>query len=668
MGNLENAVSRTPLSIPAIAFAFGIILQNRDLANLTGALILLVLAFLLCYILISLSSEPLRSFRIRKYHYLWLAMAFTALGAIIANHNKPDSIPSRFIGPSTLIHAHVVEIAYRSDSEAVTLNIQRLTSDDGHTSSFRKFKSKIFLPTSQLKIDDNIVLSGTLTPVDNSPNNFNSKYKSLQNQRGFFYTIQPSSQNIRIISNTPTFHGFILKLRYACETIIERAGFSTPTANFLITILLGDKEYLDNETRNLFAGAGIAHILALSGMHVGILASILIIILFPLNIFGKYKLRILLTIILLWFYTLITGAAPSTLRAAIMFSLCGTALLLERKVNVFNSLFAAAILILALDPSSLTDIGFQLSFLCVFSLAAFSIHLNPFSRESSFRLHSLAAIIVTTIIATFSSWIISAFFFGCIPTAFLPANILCVPLLPFYIALALLQILLSAVGMPIPTLASLLDTIYEAFRQFVSVLQTGTTVFTHIPSLAVALWIAGLTLMAIFFNINRRKIYPAASASLFILSFSLILCPTLNPFYNPANLPPPPESFILNPDISAIPITIKTTDGEEILNLPRYTISETTIGNKRIASFDSDFDPTLQIQNSPHFLIIASGYGGKAEPLIRKLSPKTIILHSTLRHFQRIRLAAELDSLKCPYLQLSENSPIRIINQPISKY
>lgn len=127
-------------------------------------------------------------------------------------------------------------------------------------------------------------------------------------------------------------------------------------------LILGDKSDLDAETMNAFSTTGSMHVLAVSGLHIG-----LILLLFQrvLGIFSRWITKrqgILLAIVLIWIYGGITGASPAVMRAVVMFSILSGAQLFRRQSHPMNVLGFSAIALLCFDPWMLFDLGFQLSY------------------------------------------------------------------------------------------------------------------------------------------------------------------------------------------------------------------------------------------------------------------------------------------------------------------
>src|SRR5690606_37769479 len=115
----------------------------------------------------------------------------------------------------------------------------------------------------------------------------------------------------------------------------------------------------------------VAHIVAISGMHINIFFTVLVLVLFWLGSRKHRWLQYLICLPIIWFYIAITGFPPSAVRAGVMFSIVSLAMITGRQQVLVNSLLASGFLILFFKPGWLYDVGFQLSFLSVLSIFVF---------------------------------------------------------------------------------------------------------------------------------------------------------------------------------------------------------------------------------------------------------------------------------------------------------
>lgn len=190
------------------------------------------------------------------------------------------------------------------------------------------------------------------------------------------------------------------------------------------TLILGYRAELDQHILDAYSKTGTLHILSVSGMHVAIVVILLDFIFKSLN---KYRygrvIKLILMISLIWFYSLITGLAPSILRAALMLSLVLIAKYNSKKTNTYNVISVAAFIILLYDPFTIMDAGFQLSFLAVLGL----IYLQPkiyksfvFDNKILDFLWSCAAVSIAAQLATTA---ISLYYFHQFPVYFILSNL-----------------------------------------------------------------------------------------------------------------------------------------------------------------------------------------------------------------------------------------------------
>ena len=203
-------------------------------------------------------------------------------------------------------------------------------------------------------------------------------------------------------------------------------------------LTLGWKADIDPETRDAYRDAGIAHLLAVSGLHVGLLAAMVGALMFWT---GKERrgrtIRGSVQLVAVWGFALITGLAPSTVRAALMFSLFIVSNILGRRTETFNLLAASAIITLMGNPMLVTDTGWQLSYAAVTGILLARPLINAYRNKlwQSAQV-SLAATLATTPITLLT--------FHRLHPYFLISNILIIPFSAVILALALLYMAVPA--------------------------------------------------------------------------------------------------------------------------------------------------------------------------------------------------------------------------------
>lgn len=236
------------------------------------------------------------------------------------------------------------------------------------------------------------------------------------------------------------------------------------TAAFLVASILGDRRFLTSEEYEAYRDTGVAHILALSGLHVGIIASILGLMMLPLRPL-KHGIHIgnLIAAITIWIYALIAGFTPSIIRASVMITVFIAARMIQRGANGFNSLFLAIVVILCINPGWLFTPGFQLSVSAVASILMF-VGAIPAKLRRNPPLWHAANLIVIPIAAMLGTGIISAFYFNIFPLLFLAVNIVTGILFPFILGGGLILAAFTYIGINFMALGHIVDLLYRLMQ------------------------------------------------------------------------------------------------------------------------------------------------------------------------------------------------------------
>ena len=229
-------------------------------------------------------------------------------------------------------------------------------------------------------------------------------------------------------------------------------------ANFLIGLLLGDRTDISEEIKNAFMNTGTIHVLAVSGSHV-ILVVAIIYVLFGLLRFPN-RPKIVFTLLVLGYYTFLTGASPSIVRASIMTGIVLIGKFFEQKTDTYNVLGLSAVLMFLYDPKQLFDVGFQLSFSAVFSMVYFYPKLNSLIKNIPEPLEEFKIItpvwqlFAVSLAAQLGTIPFTAYYFGKVSLISLVANLFVVPLVGVIVTIGLTGALLGVVSMWIASVFS----------------------------------------------------------------------------------------------------------------------------------------------------------------------------------------------------------------------
>ena len=240
-------------------------------------------------------------------------------------------------------------------------------------------------------------------------------------------------------SNTRSLEFAIDRLGYFLSNLIDQKVEFAESKQIANALLLGQKESLDKEIKKAYSETGTMHILAVSGLHVGIIYAILLLPIKRFKSDSKFRKGYLLAVVvLIWLYALMTGFSPSVVRASTMFSLVTAGQMRKKKPSIWNILAFSAMLMMVVEPEVIFDVGFQLSYLAVAGIVGLQPVIVRWWIPGNVVLEYFWQLAAVSIAAQLVTFPLSVFYFHQFPTYFLLANLIVVPL----------AFLIMAVGVP----------------------------------------------------------------------------------------------------------------------------------------------------------------------------------------------------------------------------
>lgn len=214
-----------------------------------------------------------------------------------------------------------------------------------------------------------------------------------------------------------------------------------------MALILGVTDGIDTEVLNAYAASGAMHVLAVSGMHVGIIYIIVLFLLKPLNSFswGRWIIAAI-GLLFLWMFAFVTGLTPSVLRAVVMFSFIVVARPFNRGTNIYNTMAASAFVLLIYNPYLIMSVGFQLSYLAVAGIVYLHkpiYNLWEIKNRAGDWIWQITCISLVAQVATFS---LGLFYFHQFPVYFLASNLFVIPLSTAVLLLGIVFLSISAIG------------------------------------------------------------------------------------------------------------------------------------------------------------------------------------------------------------------------------
>jgi competence protein ComEC len=300
---------------------------------------------------------------------------------------------------------------------------------------------------------------------------------------------------------------------------IIRENFKGETAAIAMALLLGEKGELSVATKSSFSNAGAMHMLAVSGLHVGIIMYLLMFLLQRTSRFITKKKAVVISVILVWCYAGVTGFSPSVMRAAFMFSILMIGGVFSRKTEVMNSLFFSAFVLLMLGPSLLYDIGFQLSYLALLGILTCFEPLSKLFYIKNKWLRKVWEGTMVGVAAQVFTVPLTLYYFHQFPNYFMVSNLGVMLFAGVLLSLGLLLFAFSWLSWlkPIVVVAlsfGLMGLLF--FIQFVEALP-GSVAFGFTPSAFIVLVLFVLILGAVFLKPPKRLLLAMLSLILIVI-------------------------------------------------------------------------------------------------------------------------------------------------------
>ncbi len=303
---------------------------------------------------------------------------------------------------------------------------------------------------SQLRIGDTFITSTTIQTINPVLNPYSFDYKTYLLTQQIEHQIFLTNKTLKPIKNKEIpFKIFASRIRESIEKKLETYNFPKEELGILKALTLGQRQDVSSSLRQDYARAGAIHLLAVSGLHVGILFLLLGFVLMPLKYLDKQGyLKTVIIILLLWGYALLTGMSASVVRAVTMFSFLAIGTLNNSsKKSTLHALFASYFFILLIRPLFLFDVGFQMSYSAVFAILLLQPKISQLIPKTNFKIiNKIGLLFSVSLAATLGTLPLSLYYFHQFPGLFFVSNTLIIPFIGVIMGIGLFVILLATVS------------------------------------------------------------------------------------------------------------------------------------------------------------------------------------------------------------------------------
>ncbi len=291
-----------------------------------------------------------------------------------------------------------------------------------------------------------------------------------------------------------------------------------------LALTLGVTDGIDNELQSAYASSGAMHVLAVSGLHVGILYGIVMLLFRPFtNLSWSRWVIAVISLLVLWSFAFITGLSPSVLRAVTMFSFIAIAKPFGRRTSIYNTLASSAFILLLFDPYLVMSVGFQLSYLAVLGIVTIHRPLYQLWEPKSRVLDWVWNISCVSIAAQLATFALGVLYFHQFPVYFLFSNLF---VIPGAIAVLVTSIVVLATSV-LPPLASLFGALLEGLIQILnfavfSIEKFPFSLLNDIYITTFQCWLLILLIGFLFLLFSEKKLAMIVLSFVCVLAFSSI--------------------------------------------------------------------------------------------------------------------------------------------------
>lgn len=452
-------------------FITGILLQWYIMPALLWPLCILTAA---ATTLVCIHIAPVTTrFKLRKLTGACINILLLLTGMLITyfNHpaNKHSWLPLHYKGHESIKAILQEPLLPKARSFKATATAQQLFSNGNITNVSGRiivyFSRQV--KSTDLSYGSIIIINKALTPVKSSgnPGAFNYQQHCTFSQIGYQVYLQPKDFVICTGSETRGMQQLIFTWRQKVLNTLSAYIKGAKEKALAEALLIGYKDELDKDLVQAYSNTGVVHIIAVSGMHLGIIYLLLSRLVQP---FRKKRsarwISAVMILAILWIFSLLAGAGPSVVRSAVMFSLMIIGDAFSKRSSVYNYLAASAFLLLCWNPFWLWDAGFQLSYAAVLSIVMFFKPVYNLLFVQNKLLDGIWKLNAVTISAQLLTLPFTIYHFHQFPNLFLLANLVAVPLSTI---LLIGEIILCAVSF-IPMIAAPIGTVINLLISFMN--------------------------------------------------------------------------------------------------------------------------------------------------------------------------------------------------------
>ncbi len=484
----------TPIAVIALSFSAGILLSEANIQFSFQIFLVSVVALIVCHL--------------KRWNHFFLLAAggcFLILGTM--RYQPP------VINATSHLKDHTIEIK----------RIQN-TSAHGHQYVVKTTQNESVLLHTSLEhsftIGDRFLVHGTLEPIPPPKNPTDFDYRTFMRRKGVSRRMTVIDEIFVPLDRQWSLKSWAFAIQQKLIGKLKKTSLHEDSKALIMALVLGTKKELSEERIQQYQRAGAMHLLAISGLHIGIMLLLLRFLVAPLKRMKHGAvLAAVIPIVFLWSFALITGAASSVVRAVTMFSFLQIGLALKRKNVRMQGVWVSFVVLLFVQPRLLFDVGFQLSYAAVFGI----VWMMPYWQRLFINQHRfmqyIAALIGIGGIAQLSVLPFSLYYFHQFPLLFWLSNLALVPFIGIIIFLGIGSIAMSFISST-HWFYTGVDAVFWCYQSVVAwIAKWEGFLVEHIPFRTTDAILLGAVVLSLFFFLESPKKRKLVVLGIFSLGF-----------------------------------------------------------------------------------------------------------------------------------------------------
>jgi competence protein ComEC len=504
---LPEEIKKYPFIRIVLPLMVGIIISiNFNIPLLLSAIFLLISVLL--FITFCFNRNYSKNFLLG----IFLNLILLFFGMLLTKHKIEYSRTDHLTKDKGLIIGEISKDPKITDKH-ISLNIDVLAINHDDTWISSSGRTLLYLEkdslSQDLRVGDMIVFSPELSEIQNKGNPEEFDYKKYLSYNliyssdflsGTDWSLLETSRNIKLKYK-------ILRFRTKLISTLNELGLDNDELAVVSALALGYKDNLSNEIRHSYSSSGAMHILAVSGLHVGIVYGMLMFFLSFMKTRKLNILKIIIVVLFIWFYAMLTGLSPSVSRASLMFTIAALGSFQKHKSVTLNSVAVSAFILLVINPLNIVDIGFQLSYLAVIGIILIQPRIYALFDVKNKFLKWFWSLTTVSIAAQLFTAPLCVYYFNQFSNYFLLTNYILIPVSTVAIWLCIITFVFSGVTFLGLFFADILVFIVKFMNMSVTFIESlpfsvSSNLYINLPQMLILY--AFIISIFIFFFVSKR--------------------------------------------------------------------------------------------------------------------------------------------------------------------